>query len=139
MEYFSILVVAVSVVMFVFLFSVKLRVGEFPKYSEDEAEGRIASMERWIDQYKSMPDEKKNELMNSKYRNKYVSLKELQLEMQRYTAIRKDLGIDDKTRTALEEYFPIAEREIDLVKSGVDPEEAREIAYKGTKYECVVK
>lgn len=135
MEYFSMFLIGIIFFGFIFYFYVKSKVGEIPKYSEDEAASKIRSMERWIEKYKSMPEEKKTEDMRSKYRSKYIEMRDIQLQQQKFTAIRKDIGIDDRTRTSLEEYFPIAEREIDLVKSGVDPEEARKIAYKGTRYE----
>ncbi|MNE89108.1 hypothetical protein D3C80_1864910 [compost metagenome] len=62
-------------------------------------------------------------------------MRQIQLERQKFTAVRKDIDIGEKTRISLNEYFPIAQKEIDLVKSGIDPKEARRIAYKGTIYE----
>lgn len=135
MEYFSLVVIGLFFAIAVFYFVVKSKVGEIPKFSEDELASRISSRERWIDWYHSQPENKKTEGLKKEYFKKYVEMKEFQLEGQKFTAIRKDIGMDEKTRSLLEEYFPIAQKEIDLVKSGVDPKEARRIAFKGTRYE----
>jgi len=136
MEYFSILFLVVSFIAVIFYLQTKSKNGGAPIYTEDEAAREINSRITWIERYKSLPDEKKTEQMKQQYRSKYVELKQIQLSEQKFTAIRKDIKISDETRASLEEYFPIAQKEIDLVKSGVNPEEARKIAYKGTKYEA---
>ncbi|MNF70359.1 hypothetical protein D3C84_522670 [compost metagenome] len=134
MEYFSLFVIGIVFAGFVFYHSVKSKVGEIPKLSDDEAARKILSLENWIARYESFPEEKRD-AESDRYREKYVELRQIQLERQKFTAVRKDIDIGEKTRISLNEYFPIAQKEIDLVKSGIDPKEARRIAYKGTIYE----
>jgi hypothetical protein len=114
---------------------VKLKVREISKFSEDELASRISSRERWIDWYHSQPDNKITDVLKKTYFRKYLEMKEFQLESQKFTAVRKDIGVDETTRSFLEDYFSIAQKEIDLVKSGVDPDEDRRIAFNGTRYE----
>ncbi|MDR5907845.1 hypothetical protein [Franzmannia qiaohouensis] len=135
MEYFSLFVIGLFFAIVIFYLVVKSKVGDMPRFSEDEMASKISSRERWIDWYHLQPEYKKTEKLKMKYFTKYVEMRELQLEGQKFTAIRKDIDISEEGRSSLKEYFPIAQKEIDLVKSGVDPEEARSIAFKGTRYE----
>ncbi|MBZ0331001.1 hypothetical protein KZO25_11810 [Halomonas sp. ANAO-440] len=135
MEYFSLFVIGLFFAVVIFYLVVKSKVGDMPKFSEDEMASKISSRERWIDWYHLQPEYKKTEKLKMKYFTKYVEMRELQLESQKFTATRKDIDINEEGRSSLKEYFPIAQKEIDLVKSGVDPEEARSIAFKGTRYE----
>lgn len=129
MEYFALFVIVIGIVGFIFV-----RVRDIPKLSDEEASSKILSLENWIARYQSLPEAKRRET-NDRYRAKYVELRQLQLERQKLTAVENNIGIGEKTRASLNEYFPIAQKEIDLVKSGVDPKEARRIAFKGTMYE----
>lgn len=134
MEYFSLFFIVLVIIGFIFVKSVKSRAGNVPKLSDDEAASKIFSLEHWIERYESLPEQKRIE-DGDRYRQKYVELKELVLERQKLTAVRKDIDVGEKARQSLNEYFPIAQNEIDLIKSGMDPKEARRIAFKGTIYE----
>ena len=129
MEYFALFVIVIGIVGFIFV-----RVRDIPKLSDEEASNKILSLENWIARHQSLSEAKRRET-NDRYRAKYVELRQLQLERQKLTAVENNIGIGEKTRASLNEYFPIAQKEIDLVKSGVDPKEARRIAFKGTMYE----
>lgn len=134
MEYFSLFFIGFVIIVFIFVQSVNSRAGGIPRLSDDQAASKILSLEHWIARYESLPEEKRLE-PSAQYRQKYIELKELVLERQKFTAVRKDIDVGEKTRQSLNEYFPLAQKEIDLVKSGIDPKEARRIAFKGTLYE----
>lgn len=88
MEYFSLFVIGIVVAGFVFYHSVKSRVGEIPKLSDNEAARKIFSLENWIARYESLPEEKRR-AESSRYRDKYVELRQLQLDRQKLTAVRR--------------------------------------------------
>ncbi|MDZ7852158.1 MAG: hypothetical protein U5L98_05765 [Halomonas sp.] len=138
MEYFSISVLAFFALIIAFLVYGKAKGLEVPKYSDSEFESKISKIESWIDWYHRQPERNKNEELKRKYFQKYIELREMQIEQSRVGANRKDINYGEGGVDAILEHIDVLKKEVELVKSGVDPEEARFISSRGTRFEKAV-